>query len=71
MSRTGVAMPDWDRFEYYERREAVERAAAARCTDPAIARVHLSLAERYADALVKVRACQGPPVHTVKSDRHA
>ena len=38
-----------DNADYLERREAQERALAEAATDPAARRVHLDLAQHYAD----------------------
>ncbi|HWK35888.1 hypothetical protein [Sphingomonas sp.] len=40
-------MPDAANITYYRRREAQERAVAARAGDPMARRLHLELADRY------------------------
>lgn len=45
-------MSDANDAAYYVRREAVERAIAAKALDPAIRDIHLKMAIRYAELAV-------------------
>lgn len=44
-------MTDGNDPGYYQRRETRERELAARAISPAIARIHIDLADRYAERL--------------------
>ena len=49
--------------EYYGRREQAERALAAKAIDPAIAKIHLELASRYAEQAAATPRSKRPTLH--------